>query len=199
MANPSTSTLKVLAAAVILVGLVAGTTLSKANPSGNSALGRSFSATTSTSRGGARSYGGYGGYGGYGYGYGGGYYSTYRGGATYAPGNSGSTHWWVGPNGNNAELGVGYNPNSGYDWDSVCTLLLETNPPKARVTIDGTYVGTMDSLGPFQLPVGNHTLKIEAAGFEPSETVLKVEEPALRQLEVKLTPISHGNKPAPAK
>lgn len=198
MANPSTSILKTLAAAVILAGLATGATICLANPPGSSALGRSFGVATNSGYSSGRSYGGYGGYGYGGYGYGG-YYAPYSGGAIYSPGNSGSSHWWAGPNGSNAELGVGYNPNSGYDWNTVCTLLLQTNPPKARVTIDGIYVGTMDSLGPFQLPVGNHTLKIEAAGFEPSETVLNVKEPALRQLEVKLTPVSHGNKPAPSK
>ena len=65
-------------------------------------------------------------------------------------------------------------------------MLLETYPKKARVVLDGLYVGTSDSLGPFQLPVGEHTLRVEAAGFEPSETVLKVEQPVLQQLEVRL-------------
>jgi PEGA domain len=199
VASPYPFTLKIVAATMMTVGLAAGTTLSIANPRGNSTIGRSFSATTNASGGARGSYAGYGGYGYGGYGYGGygGYYAPY-GGGYYSPGYStGSTHWWVGPNGSNAELGVGYNANAGYAWDSVSTLLLETNPPKARVTLDGIYVGTTDSLGPFQLPMGNHTLKIEAAGFEPSETVLKVVKPVLQQLDVDLTPASHANKPAP--
>lgn len=178
---------------------MAGPVLSTANPRGNSSVGRSFGVAPASAPGG--NYGGYGGYGGYGYGgygYGGGYYAPYGGGTYYAPGNTNqSNHWWTGPNGATDGRGVGYNPNAGYAWDTVSTLLLDTNPPKARVTLDGIYVGTTDSLGPFQLPVGNHTLRIEAAGFEPSETVLKVVEPILRQLQVTLTPVSHGNKPAP--
>jgi hypothetical protein len=31
-----------------------------------------------------------------------------------------------------------------------------------------------------------HVLRVEAKGFEPSETVLKVEKPTLQQLEIRL-------------
>ncbi|HEV2351185.1 MAG TPA: PEGA domain-containing protein [Terriglobia bacterium] len=194
--------LRIFTTATILVGMVAGATLSIANPRGNSSVGRSIGASINAASASGGYYGGYGygGYGGYGYGdYGGGYYTPY-GGGPYAPGYSvDPTHWWTGPNGSTDGRGEGYNPNAGYAWDTVSTMLLQTNPPKARVTLDGIYVGTTDSLGPFQLPVGNHTLRIEAAGFEPSETVLRVVEPILRQLLVNLTPVTHGNKPAPAK
>lgn len=201
MANPSTSPFKFLTAAAMLVGLVAGATLSIANPRGSTSVGRSSGAATVSNFAAGHNYGGYGGYGGGGYGgYGGGFYAPYGGGAYYSPGYSNDpTHWWTGPNASSDPRGEGYNPNSGYAWDTVSTLLLDTNPPKARVTLDGIYVGTTESLGPFQLPAGNHTLRIEAAGFEPSETVLKVVEPILRQLLVTLTPVSHGNKPAPEK
>jgi hypothetical protein len=198
VAKSPASPLKILSAVVMLVGLAAGTTLSIANPRGNNSVGRSFGSTTNSTYASGGAYGGYGGYGGYGYG--GGAYAPYAGGGSYYGGNStGSTHWWVGPNGFTDPRGEGYNPDAGYAWDTVSTLLLETNPPKARVTLDGIFVGTTDSLGPFQLPSGNHTLRIEAAGFEPSETVLKVEKPNVQQLQVNLTPVSHGNKPGPTK
>jgi hypothetical protein len=60
---------------------------------------------------------------------------------------------------------------------------------KAQVTLDGTSVGTADKLGPFQLPVGRYTLRIEAAGYQPSETVVKVDEPGVRELDIKLKPL----------
>lgn len=128
------------------------------------------------------SYGGFGPYGFYG-----GYYSPFIDPVPYA-----STdpylpkYWWVERYPSIDPRQAGYNPNSGYAKEEVTTLLLETYPKKARVVLDGLYVGTSDSLGPFQLPVGEHTLRVEAAGFEPSETVLKVEQPVLQQLEVRL-------------
>ena len=76
-------------------------------------------------------------------------------------------------------------------------LLLETTPAKASVTLDGILVGTMDCLGPFQLPMGEHTLRVDAAGYEPSITVLHVEKPLLQQLEVRLTEVTHTSKPGP--
>jgi hypothetical protein len=83
----------------------------------------------------------------------------------------------------------GYNPNSGYEWDSVGALLLTTFPLKAQVTLDGTCVGTADKLGPFQLPVGAYTLRVEAVGYQPSETVVKFDEPGVRELDIKLKPL----------
>ena len=105
-------------------------------------------------------------------------------------------YWWVSWHPLADPRQAGYNPSSGYAKETVTTLLLTTSPEKSRVILDGLYVGTADALGPFQLPVGEHTLRVEAAGYEPSETVLKAEEPALQQLEIRLTPASRG-KPAP--
>lgn len=128
------------------------------------------------------SHGGFGPYGFYG-----GYYSPFLDPTPYF-----STdpylpkYWWVERYPSIDPRQAGYNPNSGYAKEEVTTLLLETSPKKARVVLDGLYVGTSDSLGPFQLPIGEHTLRVEAAGFEPSETVLKIEQPVLQQLEIRL-------------
>lgn len=132
------------------------------------------------------SYGGFGAYGFYG-----GYYSPF---IDPAPMNSTQPylpkHWWVERYPSADPRQSGYNPNSGYAREEVTTLLLATFPVKARVTLDGLFVGTSDSLGPMQLPVGMHTLRIEAVGFEPSQTVMNIEEPALQQLDVRLTPLA---------
>ncbi len=132
------------------------------------------------------SFGGFGGYGFYG-----GYYSPFIDFSSmhttnpYLPKN-----WWVERYPSADPRQSGYNPNSGYAREEVTTLLLETYPAKARVILDGLFVGTSDSLGPMQLPVGTHTLRIEAAGFEPSQTVLNIEEPAMQQLEVRLKAVA---------
>jgi hypothetical protein len=85
---------------------------------------------------------------------------------------------------------VGYNPDAGYQWDSVGALLLTTFPLKAQVTLDGTCVGTADKLGPFQLPVGAYTLRVEAVGYQPSITVVSFDEPGVRELDIKLKPLT---------
>jgi hypothetical protein len=130
------------------------------------------------------SFGGFGAYGFYG-----GYYSPF---IDLTPMNSTEPylpkHWWVERYPSADPRQSGYNPNSGYAREEVTTLLLDTSPAKARVVLDGLFVGTSDSLGPMQLPVGMHTLRIEAAGYEPSQTVLNVEESAMQQLEVRLKP-----------
>lgn len=98
--------------------------------------------------------------------------------------------WWAEPYPSADPRQAGYNPNGGYPKEEVTTLLLATSPSKARVYLDGVFVGTNDYLGPIQLPIGEHTLRIEARGYEPSETVLRVEQPTLQQLEVRLTPLA---------
>ena len=94
---------------------------------------------------------------------------------------------------------AGYNPSAGYAWDSVGTLLLVTSPVKARVILDGVFVGASEYLGPIQLPGGEHSLRVEAAGHEPSETIVKVEEPVFQQLEIRLKPVGTPAKPAPSR
>jgi hypothetical protein len=121
------------------------------------------------------------------YGFYGGYYTPFVDVPTY-----GSTYpylpqyWWVERYPSADPRQAGYNPDSGYPKEEVTTLLLVTYPVKSRVILDGLYVGSSDKLGPIQLPVGVHILRVEALGFEPSETVLKVEQPTLQQLEVRL-------------
>ena len=57
-------------------------------------------------------------------------------------------------------------------------------------------MGTADKLGPFQLPVGEHTLRVEAAGYGPSETVVKFDQPAVRELDIELRPLTAAAKAA---
>ena len=134
------------------------------------------------------SYGGFGGFGFYG-----GYnspfidFSSMHTTNPYLP-----KHWWVERYSAADPRQSGYNPNSGYAREEVTTLILSTYPLKARVVLDGIFIGTSDSLGPMQLPAGMHTLRIEAAGFEPSQTVMNVEEAAMQQLEVRLKPAASG-------
>jgi hypothetical protein len=138
-------------------------------------------------RGGA--YGGYG-YGGYGYG-GYGYYPTSGSGFYAAP----NAMW--GPYRSEFPCQAGCNPNAGYEWDSVGTLILDTNPPQARVTLNGIYAGTTDKLGPFQLPVGERALHIEAPGFEPTDIIVKFDQPGVQSLNVALKRTLASAQPAP--
>jgi len=131
-------------------------------------------------------YGGGGAYGGYGY---------YP--ATDSTLDVPSSYWWLSHNPGENPCQAGCNPNAGYEWDSVGTLVLDTNPPEARVTLDGIYAGTTDRLGPFQLPVGQHTLHIEAPGFEPSDVIVKFDQPGVQSLNVELKRLSVSAKPAP--
>jgi hypothetical protein len=126
--------------------------------------------------------------GGFGpYGFYGGYYSPFVSVPSYGSTNPYlPKYWWIERYPSADPRQAGYNPNSGYPKEEVTTLLLVTYPVKSRVILDGLFVGTSDNLGPIQLPVGVHILRVEALGFEPSETVLKVEHPTLQQLEVRL-------------
>ena len=131
-------------------------------------------------------YPGWGGYGGFGF------YPSYGGPLVVAP-----NYWWVSPYPSENPCQAGCNPNAGYEWDSVGTLILETNPPKARVSLDGIFAGTADKLGPFQLPVGEHTLHIEAPGFEPSDVIVKFDQPGVQTLNIELKRLTASAKPAP--
>jgi hypothetical protein len=136
--------------------------------------------------------------GGFGpYGFYGGYYTPFVNVPTY--GSTYPYHWWVERYPSADPRQAGYNPNSGYPKEQVTTLLLVTYPVKSRVILDGLYVGTSDNLGPIQLPIGVHILRVEALGFEPSETVLKVEQPTLQQLEVRLKTEPRADSPGQQK
>ncbi len=127
----------------------------------------------------------------------GGYYGGYSGYPEFTPATPYPyRYWWVGPYADNGRQD-GYNPSAGYEWDSVGTLILSTTPAKSRVTLDGLTVGTADKLGPTQLPVGVHTLRIQAEGYEPIETVVKFDQPGVQELEIQLKPLATHAKVAP--
>ncbi len=135
-------------------------------------------------------------------GYGGfnGYYTPFFA-APLAPTPYLPKYWWTGyyPEADPCQAGT-CNPDAGYTWDSVEALILSTEPKNAKVTLDGVFVGTTDRLGPFQLPAGEHTLRIEAEGFAPSEKVLNVESAHVEQLEIRLEPVAaFSPKPGPTR
>jgi hypothetical protein len=132
----------------------------------------------------------YGPFGNFGYG---GFYSPFVNLPTIPPAVSYlPKYWWVEPYPSADPRQAGYNPSSGYSRESATTLLLATYPSNTRIILDGIYVGRADYLGPIQLPLGEHTLRVEAPGFEPSETVLNVEEPVLQQLEIRLKSVTQA-------
>jgi len=106
-------------------------------------------------------------------------------------------YWWVSPYPTADPRQEAYNPSAGYDWDSVGTLILTTSPANARVTLDGTFVGTCDRLGPFQLPAGEYTLRVTAEGFEPADEIVKVDQPGPLLLDVQLQRPSERGEPTP--
>jgi len=107
-------------------------------------------------------------------------------------------YWWAEHYPTADPRQAGYNPSSGYPKESVTTLLLATYPLNTRIILDGIYVGRADYLGPIQLPVGEHTLRVEAPGYETSETVLNVEVPVLQQLEIRLKSVKQAeSQPRP--
>jgi hypothetical protein len=121
-----------------------------------------------------------------------GFFPSYGGSMAVAP-----NYWWVSPYPSENPCQAGCNPNAGYEWDSVGALILETNPPKACVTLDGIYAGTTDKLGPFQLPVGRHTLHIEAPGFESYDIIVKFDQPGVQNLNVELKRLTATARSAP--
>lgn len=104
-------------------------------------------------------------------------------------------YWWTGAYPTADPRQSGYNPSAGYRWEDVTTLILGTFPKTASVLLDGNAIGSSQALGPIQLPFGEHTLRVEAPGYEPSETVVKVETPSLQRVQVNLKP--GGSTPAP--
>lgn len=129
----------------------------------------------------------YGGYGGYGLPF----FSAPL--YSYQPPN----YWWVSSYPIEDPRQAGYNPSSGYEWESVGALILKTYPANARVTLNGIFVGTADHLGPFQLPAGQHTIRLTAEGFESSDHIVNVERPGPLFLDVHLQRRSTPPKPAP--
>lgn len=134
-------------------------------------------------------------FGGYG-----GYFTPFISFPAFGPSyNYAPKYWWTGYYSTDDPRQEGFNPSAGYAKETVTTLLLSTFPAQARVTLDGVFVGTADRLGPTQLPVGEHSLRLDAPTYEPYETILKVEQPSLQQLDVRLDPAraAHTEKPAP--
>jgi hypothetical protein len=137
-------------------------------------------------------------FGGYGLGYGfGGYSYPLPGNAFFGPAVHEPNYWWVSHHPIADPRQEGYNPSAGYEWDSIVALILETTPEKADVTLNGTYLGTADKLGPFQLPLGQHTLRIEAPGYQSADVVLDYDRPGTQTLDVRLKPLTASAKPAP--
>ena len=95
-------------------------------------------------------------------------------------------YWWTGSYPTADPRQSGYNPSAGYRWEDVTTLILGTSPKTASVMLDGNAIGSSEDLGPIQLPFGEHTLRVEAPGYEPSETVMRVETPSLQRVQVNL-------------
>lgn len=95
-------------------------------------------------------------------------------------------YWWVSPYSIADPRQSGYNPAAGYRWEDVTTVILHTYPKQADVILDGNAIGSSDDMGPIQLPFGVHTLRVEAPGYEPSETVMRVETRSFQRLQVNL-------------
>ncbi len=133
----------------------------------------------------------------YGPGYGFGYYTPFLIPPTAPPAVSYlPKYWWTGYYDTADPRQAGYNPRAGYRWDDVTTLILGTSPKKAEITLDGSPIGSASDLGPIQLPPGDHTLRVEAPGFEPSETVLKADAASVRRLQINLKATVAGAKPS---
>jgi PEGA domain len=102
--------------------------------------------------------------------------------------------WWASPYPSEDPRQAGYNPRAGYRWEDVTTLILGTSPQKAEITLDGSPIGSATDLGPIQLPLGDHTLRVEAEGYEPSETVLSVKAASVRRLQITLKAAATASK-----
>jgi hypothetical protein len=176
-------------AAALIALTLAGSTLGASDRTGTIGL-RPAPASSGPSYVTPYFYPAYGGFGFYG-----GYYSPFLNLAPYTTTDPYlPPHWWVERYPSADPRQAGYNPNAGYPKEEVSTLLLTTYPIKTRIVLDGVFVGTSDNLGPFQLPAGIHVLRVETAGYEPSETVLNIEQPTLQQLDIRLKPMATGAK-----
>jgi len=171
---------------------------------GNFAVARWAGAAPAYRTGGAGSHAYSGYYHGSPFSYGGGgwygdFYPAFGGvyGASTSPLDVPPPYWWVSPYPSENPCQAGCNPNAGYEWDSVGTLILDTNPPKAQVSLDGIYAGTTDKLGPFQLPVGEYTLHVQYPGYEASDVIVKFDRPGVQSLNVVLKRLTAYAQPAP--
>ena len=98
-------------------------------------------------------------------------------------------YWWTGAYPEVDPRQDAYNPDAGYEWDSVQALILEIIPAKARVILNGTFIGTANYLGPIQLPLGEYKLRIEASGYEPADNVVQANHAGPEVLEIHLKPL----------
>jgi hypothetical protein len=178
--------------------LVAGVLAAASVFSFGAGQGRSMGTISrAVSRQGGWSGGGYGNfYPSYGYGFG--YYTPFLvpPSTSIAPQSYVPNGWWAGPYANSDPRQAGYNPRAGYRWEDVTTLILGTYPQKAEVTLDGNPIGSAADLGPIQLPPGDHTLRVEAPGYETSETVLKADSSSVRKLQINLHEIVAAAAPS---
>lgn len=106
-------------------------------------------------------------------------------------------YWWTGAYPTADPRQAGYNPQAGYRWGDVATLILGTYPKQADIILDGNAIGSAGDLGPIQLPFGTHTLRVESPGYEPSETVLKVESPSFQRLQINLRAVAPSSASIP--
>jgi len=76
------------------------------------------------------------------------------------------------------------------------TVLVTLNAPDATLEVDGVI---QEGQGPFtlRLPTGEHTLRVNAAGYEPFEQSLAVKPAEQRELALELTPVPAPSATAP--
>jgi hypothetical protein len=70
------------------------------------------------------------------------------------------------------------------------TLAITSTTEGAEVFIDGERVGIVPLTGPLPLQPGEHTIKVQKAGFAPLIDVFKIQKKTQTKLEVELVPIS---------
>jgi serine/threonine-protein kinase len=75
-------------------------------------------------------------------------------------------------------------------------LVVDTEPPKARITIDGQYRGEA-GLTLNDLSLGEHTLQAELDGYTPSTRVVKLSTGERQNLVLTLTPVPKPPPPEP--
>lgn len=73
-------------------------------------------------------------------------------------------------------------------------LVLSSTTDGAEVYVDGEKVGTVPLPGPIPLRPGEHTIKVQKAGFAPLIDVFRISRKGQTSLEVELVPISGAIK-----